>query len=78
MKKQKIFVLLFLGVCVCGISLINLNVINVVSAGPNLVLHILPAVEISVPVLFYVFFIKGINPDCVELILDDQVLMKNY
>ncbi len=72
MKKQKIFVVVLLGMGFFGIFLININIINVASAAQDLVHRIMSDMETGVPVLFYVFFIKGVNPDCVELIIDDD------
>ncbi len=68
MKKQKFLALVLLGgVCIGGISLFDLNIIGVAYASHHFMRDMISAVETGVPTLFYVFFIKGVNPDCVEM-----------
>ncbi len=71
MNKRKITVIALAGVCFVGFILSNSGLIQVVSSSQDYVMHIVYAVETGTIVLFYVFFTKGVNPDCIELIPDE-------
>lgn len=73
MEKRKIIVIALVGSCFIGLVLTNASLITVVTASQDLVIKIVHAVETGTSVLFYIFFIRGINPDCIEMMPDECV-----
>ena len=70
MEKRKVTILTIVGVCFVGGVLANSILVQVESASQQLMIHIVHAVVTGTSVLFYVFFTRGVNPDCIELFAD--------
>jgi len=72
MKKEKITGVIIVGVCFVGFIICSSSLIQVATATQDYVLRIVHTIETGTVVLFYIFFIRGINPDCIDLIPDDN------
>ena len=76
--EKRIKVITILGVCLVGLAISSTSLIQVANASQDLVLHMVYAVETGTSVLFYIFFIRGVNPDCIELVPDDEHQNSEY